>query len=60
MFRYIPIYDNEQQCWFVFDTLDKIILDYYTAKEYSMIIIMCDNLNQGWEFLKDNIDWFGY
>jgi len=58
MKRYIPLYNSELQRWFVFDTEDKTIIDMYSDKEYNGIIIMCDNLNQGWEYIKENYQFF--
>jgi len=57
LLRYITVYDKDQDLWYVYDTMDKVLVDYYRSSEYNSIIIMCENLNQGWEYIKENIEW---
>jgi len=55
--RYMPVYQQGIETWYIYDTLEKILLDYYKSSSYTEIIIMCDNLNQGWTYIMDNKEW---
>jgi len=55
--RYMPVYQQGVETWYIYDTLEKILLDYYKSSSYTDIIIMCDNLNQGWEYIMENKEW---
>lgn len=56
LLRYIPVYLQGQEMWYVYDTNEKILLDFYKASSYTSIIQMCDNLNLGWDFIKENME----
>jgi hypothetical protein len=55
--RYMPVYQQGVETWYIYDTLEKILLDYYKSSSYNEIIIMCDNLNQGWAYIMENKEW---
>ena len=55
--RYMPVYQQGVETWYIYDTLEKILLDYYKTSSYTDIIIMCDNLNQGWAYIMENKEW---
>lgn len=56
LLRYIPVYQQGQEMWYVYDTYEKILLDFYKGLSYTSIIEMCDNLNQGWEYMRENLE----